>query len=443
MKLAIKHQETRIDNNSRYIFGRKEFSTSLKNIFYNIDGGFVLAIDATWGEGKTSFIHQLIHDLKFSTNLIPIYYDAFANDFASDTFLSIGATITYGVENHFNKQDQKDKNHKKNQKQLQHLKKVTKNTAIELVKLGTNLAVKSLTAGIVDSSELVKVTTSAFNTATFGTLELDLNKKFEAYEGSKATIKSYVEALQSVSTGSEKVVFFVDELDRCRPDFAVEVLEKIKHLFSAKNVIFVISYNKSQLSKIISNVYGVDREDSLKYLEKFVHIEVNLPTVDNKHHENSYELLFNSFMDEFNIQFSMEQPKLERLKSMFISLSSNKHLKMNSREVERTFSYVSFCFASLDKDMGTELFQYFLPAAMIKVKNIELFESIKNGSFSSTSINKEFNWIYVFFKDYYKDNLVIEASNVYKVGKFEEACNIVSMFKLPIESDIRSAVKNF
>ncbi|HDY92375.1 MAG TPA: hypothetical protein ENH67_11600 [Pseudoalteromonas sp.] len=443
MKLAIKHQETRIDDNSSYIFGRKEFSVSLKNIFNNTDGGFVLAIDATWGEGKTSFIHQLIHDLKFSTDLIPIYYDAFANDFSSDTFLSIGATISYEVEKHFNKKSQTDKNHKKTQEQIQHLKKVTKNTAIELVKLGTNLAVKSLTAGVVDSSELVKVTTNAFNTATFGTLELDLKKKFEAYENSKATIQSYVEALQSVSTGSEKVVFFIDELDRCRPDFAVEVLEKIKHLFLAKNVIFVISYNKSQLSKIISNVYGVDHEDSLKYLEKFVHIEADLPTVDNKNHENSYELLFNCFMDEFNIQFSMEQPKLERLKGMFISLSSDKHLKMNSREIERAFSYVSFCFASLDGDKGTELFQYFLPAAMIKIKNIELFESIKNGYFSSTSSNKEFNWVFVFFMDYYKDDLVYEASNVYKVEKFEEACNIVSMFKLPIESGTQRAVKNF
>ena len=425
MKLAINHHATRINENSNYIFGRKEFAVNLKNIFTNTDGGFVLAIDASWGEGKTSFIHQLIYDLNSSGNLIPIYYDAFSNDFSSDTFLSIGATISYEVENHFEKKGL----NKTNKTQIEHLKNVTKKTAGELVKLGTNLAVRSLTAGIVDSSELQKFAGNAFNTATFGTLELDLNKKFEAYENSKTSIQSYIKALESVCSENEKVVFFIDELDRCRPNFAVEVLEKIKHLFLAKNVIFVISYNKSQLSKIISSVYGVDAEDSLKYLEKFIHIEAKLPSIDSKSQESSYKLLFNSFVDEFNIQL----PSDEYLRDMFISLCSDKHLKMNSREIERAFSYVSFCFASLPQSDGLELFRFFLPAAMIKVKNRELFESVKSGSFNSLYGDNSQKWFFEFFEKYFADYLVKKASNVYYVKAFEEACNIVSIFKLPAD----------
>ncbi|QHS14135.1 P-loop NTPase fold protein [Shewanella sp. Arc9-LZ] len=430
MKLAINQHATRINDNSRYIFGREEFAVNLKNIFTNTDGGFVLAIDATWGEGKTSFIHQLIHDLKCSDKLIPIYYDAFSNDFSSDTFLSIGATISYEVENHFQKNGLKTKN----TKQIEHLKSVTKKTAMELVKLGTNLAVKSLTAGMVDSSDLEKFAGNAFNSAAFGTLELDINKKFEAYENSKDSIQYYVKALEGVCAENEKVVFFVDELDRCRPDFAVEVLEKIKHLFHAKNVIFVISYNKTQLSRIISNVYGVDTEDSLKYLEKFIHIEANLPTLDNEYQKNSYELLFNNFISEFNIPLSSDELQLNMLQEMFISLCSDKHLKMNGREIERAFSYVSFCFASLPQSKGRELFKFFLPAAMIKIKNRKQFEIIKKGSFNSLSVDSN-KWMYDFFKQYYSDSLVQNASNVYYVKGLEEACAIVSIFKLPTEAE--------
>lgn len=58
MKLAIEHQTTRIDSNSSYIFGREKFAENLKNIFENSDNGFVFAIDATWGAGKTSFINS-------------------------------------------------------------------------------------------------------------------------------------------------------------------------------------------------------------------------------------------------------------------------------------------------------------------------------------------------------------------------------------------------
>ncbi|WP_028867900.1 KAP family P-loop NTPase fold protein [Psychromonas arctica] len=425
MKLAINHHATRIDKNSNYIFGREEFAVNLKNIFTNTDGGFVLAIDASWGEGKTSFTHQLIYDLKYSNNLIPIYYDAFSNDFSSDTFLSIGATISHEVEKHFQKKGLNNKN----KIQITHLKSVTKKTAVELVKLGTNLAVRSLTAGVVGSSELEKFASDAFNSVTFDTLELDLNKKFEAYENSKTSIQSYVKALESVCSENEKVVFFIDELDRCRPNFAVEVLEKIKHLFLAKNVIFVISYNKLQLSKIISSVYGVDAEDSFKYLEKFIHIEAKLPMIDSKYQESSYKLLFNSFVDEFDIQL----PSDEYLRNMFISLCSDKHLKMNSREIERAFSYVSFCFASLPQNDGLELFRFFLPAAMIKVKNRELFESVKGGSFNSLNGNNSQKWVYNFFDKYFSDYLEQKASNVYYVKAFEEACTIVSIFKLPAD----------
>ena len=192
MRLAIEHQTTRINDSSSYLFGRKEFAENLKNIFSNTDGGFVLAIDATWGAGKTSFIHQLIHELKASEKLIPIYYDAFSNDFSSDTFLSIGATISYELEIHFRSigKSSETKN------QLEHLKNVTKSTAVELVKLGTNLAVKSLSAGVFDNSDIEKITSKAFNSATFGTLELDLNQKFEAYTNAKKNIQSYVSALE-------------------------------------------------------------------------------------------------------------------------------------------------------------------------------------------------------------------------------------------------------
>lgn len=428
MRLAIEHQTTRINDHSSYLFGRKEFATNLKNIFSNIDGGFVLAIDATWGGGKTSFIHQLIHELKASERLIPIYYDAFSNDFSSDTFLSIGATISYELESHFRSKGESPET----KSQLEHLKNVTKSTAIELVKLGTNLAVKSLTAGVLDNSDIEKITSKAFTSATFGTLELDLDQKFEAYTNAKKNIQLYISALESIGTNGEKVVFFIDELDRCRPDFAVEVLEKVKHLFAAKNVIFVISYNKSQLTKIISSVYGVDESDSLKYLEKFIHIEADLPSADATGHESSYGHLFDSFISEFNIDLANQDESFNKLKEMFISLCSSQNLNMNSREIERSFSYVSFCFAALPKKKGEELFEYFLPAAMIKVKSNELFTKLKNGQFFK-STDAPYRWVHDFFKLHYSDTLTTRASNVFYVDSFEEACEIVSIFKLPTD----------
>ena len=55
---------------------------------------------------------------------------------------------------------------------------------------------------------------------------------------------------------SKKLVFLIDELDRCRPTYAVETIEKIKHLFSVPGIIWVLVMNKEQIESSIQKVYG-------------------------------------------------------------------------------------------------------------------------------------------------------------------------------------------
>jgi hypothetical protein len=69
----------------------------------------------------------------------------------------------------------------------------------------------------------------------------------------------------------------VDELDRCRPDFALSLLEKIKHLFDVKGVSFVILTDKFQLCDHIAHSYGI-RSNDLGYISKFGDIFCDLPS---------------------------------------------------------------------------------------------------------------------------------------------------------------------
>jgi hypothetical protein len=73
-------------------------------------------------------------------------------------------------------------------------------------------------------------------------------------------------------------LFVVDELDRCRPTFAIEVLERIKHLFNVPHLVFLIGADLGQLGKSIKAVYG--DIDSADYLHRFLDIEVKLPVAD-------------------------------------------------------------------------------------------------------------------------------------------------------------------
>lgn len=78
---------------------------------------------------------------------------------------------------------------------------------------------------------------------------------------------------------SNKLIVFIDELDRCKPDFAVELLEKVKHYFDNKDVMFVFSIHSLALQKTIKHYYGNDF-DACKYLTRFFDLQVSIPPAD-------------------------------------------------------------------------------------------------------------------------------------------------------------------
>ena len=102
----------------------------------------------------------------------------------------------------------------------------------------------------------------------------------------ESMIKDQVEAEKNLSTLKEAlkniasttpVILLIDELDRCRPDFAVIMLETMKHVFDVKNVQIILVTNAEQLKATIKHSYGNDT-DSHSYLYKFFKYQINLPT---------------------------------------------------------------------------------------------------------------------------------------------------------------------
>lgn len=73
------------------------------------------------------------------------------------------------------------------------------------------------------------------------------------------------------------LIFIIDELDRCNPRFAVKVLERVKHLFSVPNIVFILSIDKTQLCHSICGYYGSDSLNAEEYLKRFIDIEYKLP----------------------------------------------------------------------------------------------------------------------------------------------------------------------
>lgn len=103
---------------------------------------------------------------------------------------------------------------------------------------------------------------------------IDVNE----YTKLKQNIENFKNILADIISDEKPIVFIIDELDRCKPTYAIALLERVKHLFSIDNIVFIFGIDREQLSHSIQTVYG--SVDSNGYLKRFFDIEIDLPKPD-------------------------------------------------------------------------------------------------------------------------------------------------------------------
>lgn len=243
--------------------GREPYANTLTSIIEAYSDGFVLAVNGKWGTGKTTFMkmwEQSLKDQEYKT----IYFNAWENDFTSEPLVAILGELREvfksDAERGFNKII--DKAYKFSSTILPALAK----TAATIVGAGQ----------LADAVEKVsEATVQLFNDEV-----ADYEKKKESLTELKAELSIFVKK----HCEDKPLVFIVDELARCRPDYAVEVLEKIKHFFSVDGIVFVLAIDKEQFCNAIRGFYGSENIDSPEYLRRFIDLEYTLPEPEYKNY---------------------------------------------------------------------------------------------------------------------------------------------------------------
>ena len=163
-------------------------------------------------------------------------------------------------------------------------------SALKVVgKASLRIGIKALTAGVLDETILdntgnVKDASKEASDLVDGFISNQLDKA-EDDRKNLATFKEYLTELGEKLSSEKKVIFIIDELDRCKPKFALDLIESIKHLFSVPNITFVLVMNRTQLEEAVRSEYG-SGVDAARYLQKFVSIWSSLPKPRENYHLN-------------------------------------------------------------------------------------------------------------------------------------------------------------
>lgn len=252
-------------------------------ILNSIDDSCSIALDGGWGSGKTFFVKQakMILDVynDFITSYddkakekikslwtqrhknqpaelqlqVAVYYDSWENDNDEEPILSFIYSIIQSIESDFS--------FKKRADCLQ------------------------IAATILEFFSGRKWT-QLINNFKSGDPFQELKKE----KGIQEMIKEFLDSL--LLEKGNRLVVFIDELDRCKPSYAVRLLERIKHYFSNDQITYVFSVNINELQHTIKQYYGTEFNAS-KYLDRFFDLRISLPPADLKCYYQS--LNFNDF----------------------------------------------------------------------------------------------------------------------------------------------------
>lgn len=288
-------------------FGRDEEIASFLNLLITIEGHFVISIDGKWGTGKTFFIKQceLILNTINDTNKLTtenkekilhlpflskesllgklkgqncVYFDAWANDDYEKPILAI------------------------------------LNTLISKCSFGKTMPSVDLT----QVENLIEEMGNKFFTNKLGisvkpileTLKRPGSKEAE----DQKSLHDYIEKIiNNLTPDGNRLIIFIDELDRCKPSFAVKLLEQIKHYFLLNNVTFVFTTNILELSETISKFYGNNFRGD-KYLTRFFDLSLKLSLIDPQQ--------YYSYLSSKDSSYIYEKNKLAVIKFFNMSMRS-------------------------------------------------------------------------------------------------------------------------
>lgn len=253
------------------LLGRQHLALNLTEFVRPQRDPLVISLHGDWGSGKTFFLQRWVQDLQ-DTGFPTFYYNAWSDDYSATPLVCILVALE-GI---------------KKTPSARRVARRLRKAAVPFL-LGAPLHFVKAQAGVdltalgLDSKSLVA------DDALFGAYRTHLSHRNDL----RHALASFSTSLSGNS--NLPTICVIDELDRCRPTFAIELLETLKHLFNIPGLIFVLALNRSQLARSIQSVYG--NIDADGYLRRFFHVSLDLPHANTETY--SKNLLRSFDLDHF------------------------------------------------------------------------------------------------------------------------------------------------
>lgn len=286
------------------ILGRKIVADHFSQIVGGQLGPLTICLNGGWGTGKTFFLHRFVAQWRKDGGQA-LFFNAWEDDNIEDPLIAL----------------------------LGQLWTLIKGDSVDEVKTG----IKKCALPLIKKAGLAYFHLELSDVAT------PAEGAFEAYARISSCREDLRERLTKLATKifeetNHPLLFVIDELDRCRPTFTIEMLERVKHLFSIPHMIFVLGIDCGQLRNSIKAVYGdIDAEN---YLHRFIDVTLMLPPANI---EDYFKAIWKRH--QFELRLHVQKKHEDKRKFCEVFSTMLRRYPMTLREIEvclRTYSLLLF-----------------------------------------------------------------------------------------------------
>ena len=365
MRIRIQPRDLEVPEDEPFLHDRLDRETParvLTQIVSSVEGPCVLSIDGPFGSGKSTFLRLWTQHLK-NKGFPVVRLNAWETDYSGDPF----PALVDGIGAEFESPDGGDI-----EIGLKALRKTGGRVAMRVIPA----LIRQATIGLIDvgPEELANA---------FGTVSEEAARDGIAqFQAQRKSLTAFREELRGFSKAlsaaheDRPLVIGIDELDRCRPSYAIEMLELAKHLLAVDQVVFALAVNRSELAHSVKVLYGQDF-DADRYLRRFFDLDFRLPQPDRT-------AFIKQLMEATELNDHLERqglrPMIEQLRPQFDAILQAFLTKdpFTLRDIAQAIHHLTLVFASTD----TERVQYPILSAValvLKYRIPQVYELFRRG----------------------------------------------------------------
>lgn len=357
-----------------------------------------LALDAEWGTGKSYFVHNWRLQLALETKHPTFLFDAWSADYQADPFIAFMAAFKEAIESAIESlptsKSVKAKAKRKLSSSISSIRqawipmsKALARGAFERLAPGAWEEIRTIAEGKKqDLSEIdfenlkgeaLDSVRDSLQTYFRESLNEQANKQ-RLISDFRTEIQDTLEILKNDGEAELPFFVFIDEIDRCRPSFAIALLEQLKHIFNIEGLCYVVSTNLPQMAHAVRGVYGAEF-NGRTYLQRFFDSECSLPSLSMRDFVQSQLSLYPTFASE-KVSLGLphggfSDPALSSVSAADTFTWVIEVFGLDLRSQKRLVLMVNACLGSLESH-SKKFLMWLVILGAAKIKSSKLFDCL-------------------------------------------------------------------